>query len=145
MKLKLAAVAVALLLVGTGAATAMPGNAPEGVPADDAETDDGSTTGDEAAGSEERPRRGPPSGVPAADGQNGGPPVDLPAQVPDFVSGVHDAIGDRALSGAELGERLASLTPGSDDASDGNATDAPGDAGSADTPADGASTPSSAR
>jgi hypothetical protein len=48
MKTKLLAVTVALLLVGTGAAAAMPGNALDGVPADDEQSDAADT------------RRGPP-------------------------------------------------------------------------------------
>ena len=92
MKLELAAVAVSLLLVGTGAAMAMPGNAPADAPADDHSQADES---DEEAAENASERRGPPADVPAAadeDEASQGPPADLPAQVPDFVSDVHDAI-----------------------------------------------------
>ena len=126
MKLELAAVAVSLLLVGTGAAVAMPGNAPADAPADDRsqadEMDENETESDDAESDEEAAenaseRRGPPADVPAAaDEENAsqGPPVDLPAQVPDFVSDVHDAIRNHE-GGADadpLGDLVSSLTPG---------------------------------
>ena len=132
MKLELAAVAVSLLLDGTGAAMAMPGNAPADAPADDrsqadegaadehadaneTESDDAESDGEAAENASER--RGPPADVPAAaDEENAsqGPPVDLPAQVPDFVSDVHDAIRNHE-GGADadpLGDLVSSLTPG---------------------------------
>jgi len=114
MKLKLAAVAVSLLLVGTGATMAMPGNAPADAPADDRSQADES---DEEAAENASERRGPPADVPAAaDEENAsqGPPADLPAQVPDFVSDVHDAIRNHE-GGADadpLGDLVSSLTPG---------------------------------
>jgi hypothetical protein len=40
-----------------------------------------------------------------------GPPSDLPAQVPDFVSNILDAVRDSA-GGGSLGERISELTPG---------------------------------
>ena len=126
MKLELAAVAVSLLLVGTGAAVAMPGNAPADAPADDrsqademdeneTESDDAESDGEAAENASER--RGPPADVPAAaDEENAsqGPPADLPAQVPDFVSDVHDAIRNHE-GGADadpFGDLVSSLTPG---------------------------------
>ena len=114
MKLELAAVAVSLLLVGTGVAMAMPGNAPADAPADDRSQADES---DEEAAENASERRGPPADVPAAaDEENAsqGPPADLPAQVPDFVSDVHDAIRNHE-GGADadpLGDLVSSLTPG---------------------------------
>ena len=96
MKLELAAVAVSLLLVGTGATMAMPGNAPADAPADDRsqadegaadehadanetesdeETDENETESDDAVSADESDeeaaenaseRRGPPADVPAA-------------------------------------------------------------------------------
>ena len=114
MKLELAAVAVSLLLVGTGAAMAMPGNAPADAPADDRSQADES---DEEAAENASERRGPPADVPAAadeDEVSQGPPADLPAQVPDFVSDVHDAIRNHE-GGADadpLGDLVSSLTPG---------------------------------
>ena len=132
MKLKLAAVAVSLLLVGTGAAMAMPGNAPADAPADDRsqadEMDENETESDDAVSADESDeeaaenaseRRGPPADIPAAaDEENAsqGPPADLPAQVPDFVSDVHDAIRNHE-GGADadpLGDLVSSLTPGDD-------------------------------
>jgi len=155
MKTKLAAVAVALLLVGTGAAVASPGNAPDGVPADDHAQDDSADENESDADENESDadeneanesadeRRGPPADVPgpATDGNaSQGPPTDMPAQVPEFVGDIHEAIGahiDGMLSGSELGERISSLTPGGD-ADDG----APEDAGNAsDAPATDTPTP----
>lgn len=150
MKGKLAVIAVAVLLVGTGAAMAAPGNAPDGVPADDeAQADDGQADdtpdSDEAANESDADenetdateenadeRRGPPADVPAAgDGASQGPPVDLPAQVPGFVSDIHDAVRSHTAGAAgSLGETVSSLTPDDESADAGNATDAP-----ADTPA----------
>ncbi|MFC7194916.1 hypothetical protein ACFQL4_10075 [Halosimplex aquaticum] len=63
-------------------------------------------------------------GADAADAANGsqGPPVDLPAQVPDFVSDVHEAIGNHvggAVDGAQsLGEKISALTPDDADANE---------------------------
>ena len=130
MKLELAAVAVSLLLVGTGATMAMPGNAPADAPADDrsqademeeneTESDDADSAdeSDEEAAENASERRDPPADVPAAtDEENAsqGPPADLPAQVPDFVSDVHDAIRNYE-GGADadpLGDLVSSLTPG---------------------------------
>lgn len=149
MKLKIVAVFASVLLLATGAAMAMPGNAPD-------QAQDGNATADEHAQDEHAQeghnesnandsqadaeadhatnesddRQGPPTDVPgadAADAANGnqGPPVDLPEQVPGFVSDVHEAIGGHvggAVDGAQsLGETISSLTP--DDA-DESAADA---------------------
>lgn len=134
MKFKLAAVAVALLLVGTVAAMAAPGNAPDDVPADDhanesaqdvnesddtaeaardsadTESDNESDEADSNATDEER--RGPPVDEQADGDERGppadvdqGPPADLPEQVPGFVGDVHDAIRDK-ISGDVTGLEL---------------------------------------
>ncbi|WP_436926580.1 hypothetical protein [Halosimplex amylolyticum] len=152
MKLKLVAVFASVLLIATGAAMAMPGNAPDQAQDDNAQADDhardganesdanGSAADAEAddaanesdAADESDDRQGPPSDVPAAgaaDAANGsqGPPVDLPEQVPDFVSTVHEAIGNHvggAVDGAQsLGEQISALTP-DDDAANETASDA---------------------
>ncbi|WP_436931064.1 hypothetical protein [Halosimplex halobium] len=152
MKLKLAAVFASVLLVATGAAVAMPGNAPDHAQDGTAQADDhaqddadegaenGSAADDAsdsgADGNDSDARRGPPSDVPAAgaaDAANGsqGPPVDLPAQVPDFVSDIHETVGSAgggAVDGAQsLGERISDLTP-NDGADAENGTDAPDEA-----------------
>jgi len=162
MKLKLAAVAVALLMFTTGAAMAMPGNAPDAAQADEHsqagdhqpddpaadQADDAADDDSDEAAADERDadnesaeRRGPPSDAPApatadaADANSSqGPPVDLPDAVPDFVSEIHELIGqhlDGALDGS-LGEAISGVTPDDGDAADedspsenaGNATDA---------------------
>jgi len=132
MKGKLAAVAVALLLFATGAAMAMPGDAPDAAQADDHSQaddhrpDDAGENASDAAGDQ-----GPPMGMPvqATDEANGsqGPPVDLPDAVPDFVSQIHEAVTDHS-GGSGLGDLISDLTPG--DESDGD--DAESDTESAD-------------
>jgi hypothetical protein len=121
MKLKLTAVAVALMLVATGAVAAMPGNAPDSAQADDhanaddhapddaEDADDGSAdtmnesesdADDMDANESESGDAGPPADVPgASDSANAsdasvdaGPPVDMPSQVPDFVTQIHEVI-----------------------------------------------------
>ncbi|QLH82543.1 hypothetical protein [Halosimplex pelagicum] len=141
MKLKIVAVFASVLLVATGAAMAMPGNAPDHAQDGNAQADDHSQSGDRAEDdadefdsnateSDSDARRGPPADVPAAGGAddaNGsqGPPVEMPEQVPDFVSGVHETIGNvagGAVDGARsLGEKISALTPDGADAA-GNAS-----------------------
>jgi hypothetical protein len=143
MKLKIVAVFASVLLVATGAAMAMPGSAPDHAQDGNAQADDHAQDGhaneanesdaNEAAENDSDDRRGPPadvSGAGAADAANGsqGPPVDLPAQVPDFVGDIHETVGSHvggAVDSAEsLGEKISSLTPG-DEADAENGTDAP--------------------
>lgn len=79
---------LAVTLVAAGAAAAMPGNAPDGVSATN-ETDDA-------------PRDGAI-----------GPPGGLLAPVPDFVSDVHDTVGEFVTEGGDsLGEAIRAITPG---------------------------------
>lgn len=47
-----------------------------------------------------------------------GPPSDLPAQVPDFVSNILDAIRSSAGEGG-LGETISDLIPGGEEVADG--------------------------
>lgn len=47
-----------------------------------------------------------------------GPPTDLPAQVPDFVSNVLETVRNAAGDGG-LGETISGLTPGGTEATDG--------------------------
>lgn len=154
MKLKLVAVFASVLLVATGGALAMPGNAPDHAQDGNAQADDhadaaaenASATDDaadanesdaEASENDSDARRGPPADVPAASGAdhaNGsqGPPVDMPAQVPEFVGDIHETIGNvasDAVDGAQsLGERISALTPDGSDAAGNVPTDDIGNA-----------------
>ena len=47
-----------------------------------------------------------------------GPPTDLPAQVPDFVSSILETVRGSAGSGG-LGETISGMTPGGAEAADG--------------------------
>lgn len=47
-----------------------------------------------------------------------GPPADLPAQVPDFVSSILDTVRGSAGDGG-LGEMISGLTPGGSEAAEG--------------------------
>jgi len=151
MKLKLAAVAVALLLFATGAAMAMPGDAPDHAqadnhsqaeenapedPADDADDSDGDEADEADADGNESDaaadeRRGPPADVPMVGGDAGdangsqGPPAELPGPVPDFVSDIHSAIHDHldgSMESGNLGDVISGLTPDEGD-SEGDAAD----------------------
>jgi len=111
---------LALLVVATGAAAAMLGNAPVDVPdqADnqtaDAEADaqPGMNETAEADGSAEAEKSqagGPPEEVAG----ERGPPADMPGAAPEFVSEIHATINDY-LSGAveDLGSAISEVTPG---------------------------------
>lgn len=112
---------LALLVVATGAAAAMPGNAPVDAPdqADnqtaDAEADaaqiapNATDEADESEAGQERQAGGPPED---AAGERG-PPADMPGAAPDFVSQIHATIQDH-LSGAveNLGSAVSEITPG---------------------------------
>jgi hypothetical protein len=84
---------LALLVLGAGAAAATPGQAPDGVSANDQGGDAG----------------------PSVD-VNVGPPGGLPDVVPDFVGDIHDGI-DGFLDGSieSLGEAVSGVTPGGDE------------------------------
>ncbi|WP_135821151.1 hypothetical protein [Halostella litorea] len=108
---KIAAIGLAALLLATGAAAAMPGNAPDHAqPANE-------TTNESA-------QAGPPADVPADDADRG-PPVDMPEQVPDHVSAIHEEI-NAFLDGTvdDLGDAVSDLTPAD---GDGSADDASAD------------------
>jgi len=141
-------VLLAVAVVAVGATAAAPGNAPTDAPsaqgddhpsdqadadragtdaapgddpadaADVANASDGHENGSVAA----RSATGATGGHgPPADAGERGPPTDLPAQVPDFVSQIHETIGqhpDGALEGS-LGDHVSDLTP--EDAEDGEA------------------------
>jgi hypothetical protein len=110
---------LALLVVATGAAAAMPGNAPVDVPdqadnqTDDAEADAqaemNETAEDERGEAAESQAGGPPEDVAG----ERGPPADMPGAAPDFVSEIHATVNDY-LSGAveDLGSAISEVTPG---------------------------------
>lgn len=123
-RITLVAAGLAALVLTAGTAAALPGNAPvdAGANANDAADGDGRDV-DRAGGSADA-REGGPAG--ASEQADRGPPVDLPAQVPDHVSQIHDLIREH-LSGnlaGSLGEAINDVTP-SDDADEtaGDATD----------------------
>lgn len=100
----LIAAVFALLVVTTGVAAAVPGNAP--VDADENGTDERTQNGvaDRDAG----------------DRDGLGPDVSLPDQVPEHVSAIHDRIAsflDGDLAGS-LGDAISDLTPGGDETGD---------------------------
>ena len=134
---KLVAVAFAALLVTVGTVAAAPGNAPVDVGADDQYDDHADAAGENAADAPadddeaaNESNVGQPADAPvdddAADNADGaapdtaaenadrrGPPADLPAQVPDHVSAIHDLI--RSFLGGDhdgsLGESVSDATP----------------------------------
>lgn len=127
-RITLVAAGLAALVVTAGTAAALPGNAP---------VDAGANANDAAdsAGGNADARDGSPAG--ASEQADRGPPVDLPEQVPDHVSRIHDLIR-KHLSGdlaGSLGEAISDVTP-SDDADEtaGDAADAgSGSGGAADS------------
>jgi len=134
IRTKLVTVALAVLLVTVGTVAAAPGNAPVDVGADDQYDDhaeqaeenaddehdadenatddaDENATDDGPANAAENRDDAAADGVANADGQ--GPPADMPAQVPDHVSQIHDLIqsflgGDHDGS---LGGSVSDATP----------------------------------
>jgi hypothetical protein len=143
---------LALLVVATGAAAAMPGAAPVDAPdqADNqtadaeeeaAQTVMNETAADERDADEERQAGGPPE---EAAGERG-PPADMPGAAPDFVSEIHATIQDH-LSGAveDLGAAISDITPGGEaggdadegmDQDDTDGSEMPDDAEETDQPA----------
>lgn len=133
MKLtKIAGALLAVLLI-TGSAAALPGAAPAQAEdnADDAQADDyaNETAQDadeddemnESAGpdaAEAADRQGPPEDV-GPDGERG-PPTDMPAPVPDFVSDIHQLVNQKLMGDLDgnLGEQISDVTPGDDESSD---------------------------
>lgn len=123
---KIVGALLAALVVASGAAAAMPGNAPADSQAgqagnyvddsaderadamDEADETDGDKMDEanETAGDERAAAAGPSD-------DRRGPPSDMPAGVPDFVSQIHDLIGqkiDGTLS--DLGDAISQVTPG---------------------------------
>lgn len=156
MKRTIAALGIAaLLVVAAGAAAAVPAS---GVASDEAQADDHAQANDhaqtddhaqanedDAAGGAEDARADDHAQAndraQAADDRAGGPPVDLPAQVPDHVHRIHELI--RSFIGGtldgSLGEAISAVTPGGDDGQQRPdvANETAGGAGTATIPTDG--------
>lgn len=107
----LIAAACALLIVTTGVAVAVPGNAP---------VDAGeNSANDRADRSENRSAAGEPD-----ERADAGPNAELPEQVPDHVSAIHDRISsflDGTLEGS-LGDAISEVTPGDDESDEADDT-----------------------
>lgn len=130
-------VLLALLVVATGAAAAMPGNAPTDAPdradnqtadaeAEAAQAESNETADERAPADREREAGGPPEEVAG----ERGPPTDMPGAVPDFVSEIHATVQDH-LGGAveDLGAAVSGITPGAGTSqADQDVTETPDDA-----------------
>ncbi|ELY79467.1 hypothetical protein [Natrinema gari] len=117
----LIAVTCAVLIAATGFAAAAPGTAPVSVDssaddADDRRANDHATA-DHADGNAEHRENGAAadSGADASTGQ--GPSGDLPEQVPDHVSAIHDRVSAFLSGGLDgsLGDAISSVTPDDDE------------------------------
>lgn len=120
MNLKLIAAGfLALAVVATGAAAALPGNAPVDAPMDDKTDVETADEAGEQHAAGDRKRHTVQSHAQRADGAAAGqqgPPVDLPGQVPDFVGEVHDLI--RQHVDGILGHQVSDVTPDDETAPD---------------------------
>ncbi|WP_229121383.1 hypothetical protein [Halapricum desulfuricans] len=141
---KIAGIALAVVLIAGGTAAALPGNAPADAPVpDQANTNetvtdaaDANETDESADRADRRPHEATERGPPAERGPHmsenasaaeRGPPTDMPEQVPDFVTELHETI-NQFLSGeleGDLGAAIADVTPE-------DADDVPDDENSAD-------------
>lgn len=128
MKLtKTAGVLLAVLLVATAGVAAMPGNAPADSQAGQADDnyDDGANASNAPAdaGPEMNDSETDEANAENADDRRG-PPTDMPAQVPDHVSQIHDLV-NQYLDGDidNLGEHISDLM-GGEDAADEESEDA---------------------
>lgn len=116
------AVALAVLVVGAGAVAAIPGQAADqaqGHTNDNASDGGAEHSGD--AGQSANEGTAGDAGTNASDdaSERRGPPVDMPGQVPDHVSQIHQTIADW-LDGdrdGSLGDRISDIV-GGDDAAD---------------------------
>jgi hypothetical protein len=112
---KLVAIALAVLTLTAGAAAAMPGNAPDHAGSNTAEQASAHGPQDGADGNESEvddadtteQRR-------TADHERYGPPVDMPSQVPDHVTQIHDLIRHFLNGGHDgsLGEAISGVMGG---------------------------------
>ncbi len=110
-RLTLIAAVMAVLVVTTGFVAATPGNASPTVDADDNSTP--VSAEDHAGNADDRAQNAHANGSPA-DVQTQGPNAELPSQVPDHVSAIHDTIMsflDGSLEGS-LGDAVSDVTPG---------------------------------
>lgn len=130
---KIASVLLAVLLVATAGAAAMPGNAPDEAQTEqadgnyengsDAAADAGENRADTGQNGNASAANAGDAGAANADDKRG-PPTDMPGQVPDFVTEIHDLINQH-IDGSldDLGAAISDVTP---DESDG-AEDADGE------------------
>lgn len=140
MKLsKLAAIAIAVLLVTAGAAVAAPGNAPDNAgeaddapdpgdddrgddlaenASDDTDRDANSSAADDRPGDRDENAAASDGDASAANAQ--GPAEDLPAHVPSHVAEIHDLIRQFIANDLDgnLGEAVSSVTANDDAAAD---------------------------
>jgi hypothetical protein len=133
---KIASVLLAVLLVATAGAAALPGNAPDKAQAGQADGnyENGSDAAEAANASEDdaqetseadnesemdneseaKPDHAGAASERAGAAANGerGPPTDMPAQVPDFVTQIHELVNQK-LDGSldNLGEAIQGVTP----------------------------------
>ncbi|WP_226004609.1 hypothetical protein [Natrinema salinisoli] len=136
----LIAVALAALIAATGFAAAAPGNAPVSVDAnadspdeqhanehspDEQHANEHAADDQQADDDQNRSENGA-AAANAADERNGqGPNVDLPEQVPDHVSQIHDRISsflNDDLDGS-LGDAVSDVTPDDDESDEADDTD----------------------
>jgi len=106
----LIAAVFAALIVASGFAAAAPGNAPVDVDTGAATPDDGTNTGPQQT-SDAGDRHGNSAAADKRSGQ--GPAVDLPEQVPDHVSAIHERISSYLSGDLEgtLGDAISEVTP----------------------------------
>ena len=123
MKLpQIASVLLAVVLVATAGAAAMPGNAPVDAQtgqadenyndsADEGAIDANASDAQDAQNDSEAQNN---SDASAPDDRRG-PPTDMPEQAPDFVTEIHELINQK-LDGTleDLGEALSAVTPDED-------------------------------
>ena len=135
MKLpQIASVLLAVVLVATAGAAAMPGNAPVDAQtgqadenyndsADEGAIDANASDAQDAQNDSEAQNN---SDASAPDDRRG-PPTDMPEQAPDFVTEIHELINQK-LDGTleDLGEALSAVTP-DEDADDAGSEQADGD------------------
>ncbi len=134
------AVALAALIAATGFAAAAPGSAPVSVDTGADGTDAADHPANDNAQSADDRDNGSENGTAAgADDRNGqGPAGDLPEQVPDHVSAIHDRIS-AFLSGdleTSLGDAIGDVTPDDEDAADEDDATESGDEADEDSDAD---------
>jgi hypothetical protein len=111
---KIAGVVLAVVLVAGGTAAALPNDAPTtNAPDTPAQVENVTEAPDDETDADaNETERGPPADR-GPDTAERGPPTDMPEQVPDFVTEIHETI-NTFLSGeldGDLGSALAEITP----------------------------------